>query len=141
MFGKEPQAFEPGLIIAFSNYYAVEADGAPEARLIDERLFDGPIPEMVEHATAEVLASLRKSRGAEGARRHDTREYPREAVREAVPTRWRIATTARTRATCRSRCACTPTAWKIESPGRLVSPVTEANLEWSAPRATPSCWN
>jgi predicted HTH transcriptional regulator len=137
MFGKEPQAFEPGLIISFLNYYAVGADGAPAERLIDERLFDGPIPEMVENATAEALASLRKSRGAEGPRRHDTREYPREAIREAVlnalahrdygphtrdrPVELRLY----------------PNRLEVESPGRLMPPVTEANLEWERARRNP----
>lgn len=86
MFGKYPQAFEPQLVITFLQYYGTtEAEKTPRGeRFLDNKKFEGPIPEMVEGAVNYIMASIRKSSLIEGLYRRDIPEYPEEAVREAV---------------------------------------------------------
>jgi ATP-dependent DNA helicase RecG len=86
MFGKYPQAFEPQLTITFLQYYGTtETEKTPRGeRFLDNRKFEGTIPEMVEDTVNYVLASIRKSSLIEGLWRRDIPEYPEEAVREAV---------------------------------------------------------
>ncbi|HUS17483.1 MAG TPA: ATP-binding protein, partial [Chloroflexia bacterium] len=85
MFGLDPQAFEPQLVITFLHYYGTtEQEKSPRGeRFLDNRKFQGPIPDMIEKATDHLLASIRKSSLIRGMRREDTPEYPFEAVREA----------------------------------------------------------
>ena len=99
MFGRYPQAFEPQLVITFLQYYGTtETEKTPRGeRFLDNRKFEGTIPEMVEGAVNHVLAGLRKSSLIEGLWRRDIPEYPEEALREAVvnavgslPTGWRF---------------------------------------------------
>jgi ATP-dependent DNA helicase RecG len=86
MFGKYPQTFEPQLVITFLQFYgATETEKTPRGeRFLDNRKFEGAIPEVVENAINHVLASIRKSSLIEGLWRRDIPEYPEEAVREAV---------------------------------------------------------
>jgi ATP-dependent DNA helicase RecG len=137
MFGKEPQAFEPGLVVVFRNHYADPAGDAAPADA-DAHVFDGAIPEIVENVTAYALATVRKNRLTEGVRRHDTREYPREAVREAIcnalghrdyrPAARALPVEVRLYAD----------RLEIESPGGLAEPVTEANLESARATRNPA---
>jgi ATP-dependent DNA helicase RecG len=53
-------------------------------RFLDNRKFEGPIPEMVESAVNHVLAWIRKSSLIEWLLRRDIPEYPAVAIREAV---------------------------------------------------------
>jgi len=86
MFGVYPQTFEPQLVITFLHYYGIdEAEKTPRGeRFLDNRKFEGPIPDMVEAAVNYVMASIRKSSLIEGLLRRDIPEYPEEGVREAV---------------------------------------------------------
>ena len=86
MFGKYPQEFFPQLMIAFVQYFGTtESEKTPQgARFVDNRTFEGAIPEMVEQAETYVLAAMRKSTLIEGLFRRDIPEYPQEVVREAV---------------------------------------------------------
>jgi ATP-dependent DNA helicase RecG len=86
MFGAYPQTFEPQLVITFLHYYGTdEAERTPRGeRFLDNRKFEGPIPDMVEAAVNYVMATIRKSSLIEGFLRRDIPEYPEEAVREAV---------------------------------------------------------
>ncbi|MCX5885236.1 MAG: putative DNA binding domain-containing protein [Proteobacteria bacterium] len=86
VFGNYPQAFEPQLVITFLQYYGTtETEKTPRGeRFLDNRKFEGTIPEMVENAARHVLASIRKSSLIEGLWRRDIPEYPEEAIREAV---------------------------------------------------------
>lgn len=86
MFGEDPQQFEPQLVITFLHFYGTtEAEKTPRGeRFLDNRKFEGPIPEMVGAAVNHILASIRKSSLIEGLYRRDIPEYPEEAVREAV---------------------------------------------------------
>jgi len=86
MFGEYPQEFEPQLVITFLQYYGTtETEKTPRGeRFLDNRKFEGPIPEMIESAIRHVMASLRKSSLIEGLYRRDVPEYPEEAVREAI---------------------------------------------------------
>ena len=51
---------------------------------MDNRKFEGTVPEVVERSVNHVLASIRKSSLIEGLYRRDIPEYPEEAVREAI---------------------------------------------------------
>lgn len=86
MFGSYPQSFEPQLVITFVQYYGTdEAEKTPRGeRFLDNRKFEGPIPDMVANAVNYVMASIRKSSLIEGLLRRDIPEYPEEAVREAI---------------------------------------------------------
>lgn len=86
VFGKYPQSFEPQLMITFLQYYGTtETEKTPRGeRFLDNRKFEGRIPEMVESAVNYALTSMRKSSLIEGLWRRDIPEYPAEAVREAI---------------------------------------------------------
>lgn len=86
MFGAYPQVFEPQLVITFLQYYGVnEEEKTPRGeRFLDNRKFDGPIPDMVETAVTYIMASLRKSSLIDDLLRRDIPEYPEEALREAI---------------------------------------------------------
>lgn len=86
MFGHHPQAFEPQLVITFVQYYGTtEAEKTPRGeRFLDNRKFEGTVPEMIEGAVNHILATIRKSSLIEGLWRRDIPEYPEEAIREAI---------------------------------------------------------
>lgn len=86
VFGSYPQQFEGQLVITFLQYYGTtEEEKAPSgARFLDNRKFEGTIPQLVEDAITHVLGSIRKSSLIEGLFRRDVPEYPAEAIREAV---------------------------------------------------------
>lgn len=86
VFGDYPQAFEPQLVITFLHYFGTtETEAGPRGeRFLDNRKFEGAMPEVIEGAVDYVLASMRKSSLIEGLYRRDIPEYPREAIREAV---------------------------------------------------------
>lgn len=86
VFGAYPQEFEPQLVITFLQFYGTtETEKTPRGeRFLDNRKFEGTVPEVVEEAVDYVLASMRKSSLIEGLVRRDIPEYPIEAVREAV---------------------------------------------------------
>jgi len=73
-------------MITFVQYYGTtEDERTPRGeRFLDNRRFEGPIPEMVDEAERYLLATLRKASLIEGTFRRDVPEYPREAVREAL---------------------------------------------------------
>ncbi|MHC1729752.1 MAG: ATP-binding protein [Syntrophobacteraceae bacterium] len=86
MFGKYPQEFFPQLMITFVQYYGTkEEEKTPAgARFLDNRRFEGPIPEMVEEAERHVMAAMRKASLIVGLFRQEVPEYPQEAFREAI---------------------------------------------------------
>ena len=86
MFSKYPQEFFPQLMITFIQYYGTtEDEKTPQgARFVDNRAFEGSIPEMVEQAETYVLGAMRKSTLIQGLFRKDIPEYPQEVVREAL---------------------------------------------------------
>jgi ATP-dependent DNA helicase RecG len=86
MFGKYPQEFFPQLRITYVHYYGTSPDEkAPSgARFLDDRVFEGPIPEMINQAEKYILGAMRKSALIEGMFRRDIYEYPQEALREAL---------------------------------------------------------
>jgi ATP-dependent DNA helicase RecG len=86
MFGLYPQGFEPQFVITFLHFFGTtETEPALNgARFLDNRKFEGTIPEIIETAINHILASIRKSSLIEGLWRRDIPEYPVEALREAV---------------------------------------------------------
>ncbi|HEY3309047.1 MAG TPA: ATP-binding protein [Desulfuromonadaceae bacterium] len=85
-FGYHPQTLESQLVITFLHYFGTtETEKTPRGeRFLDNRKFEGPIPEMVEDAVNHVMASIRKGSLIEGLYRRDIPEYPEEAIREAI---------------------------------------------------------
>jgi len=86
MFGVYPQSFEPQLVITFLHYFGInEHEPAPTgARFVDNKKFEGPIPEMVEAAYTYILKTMRKSTLVNGLYHQEIPEYPSAAVREAL---------------------------------------------------------
>ncbi|MGH8760268.1 MAG: ATP-binding protein [Burkholderiales bacterium] len=86
MFGKDPQGFEPQMVITYLQYFGTtESEKTPRGeRFLDNRKFEGTIPEIVNNAVNYILANIRKSSLIERVWRRDIPEYPEAAVREAV---------------------------------------------------------
>lgn len=86
MFGKYPQEFEIQMVITFLQYFGTtETEATPRGeRFLDNRKFEGTIPEIVDSAVNQVLANIRKSSLIEGVFRQDIPEYPERAIREAI---------------------------------------------------------
>ena len=131
MFGKYPQEFFPQMMITFVQYYGTtEDERTPKgARFVDNRRFEGPIPEMVEQAETYVLGAMRKSALIEGMFRRDIPEYPQEALREAIANA--IAHRDYSPYVRGSHIQINMFADRLEiqSPGGLFGNVTEENLE------------
>jgi len=85
-FGRDPQRFYPSFTLTFLHFSGtapVRSD--PEAPLyLDNREFQGTLPEMIDAARATVFAKLGKRGVLNGFVRHDVSEYPEFAYREAV---------------------------------------------------------
>lgn len=86
VFGIYPQRFEPQLVVTYLQFYGTtETEKTPRGeRFLDNRKFEGTIPDMVERTVNHILANIRRSSLIEGLWRRDIPEYPEEAVREAV---------------------------------------------------------
>ena len=86
MFGKYPQEFCPQLMITFVQYFGTtEEEKTPRGeRFLDNRRFEGPLPEMVAEAETYILGAMRKASLIDGVFRRDIPEYPQEALREAL---------------------------------------------------------
>jgi ATP-dependent DNA helicase RecG len=78
VFGRYPQEFEPQLVITFLHYYGTsETELTPRGeRFLDNRKFEGAIPEMIESAVDHVMVSVRKAGLIDGLRRRDVPDTP-----------------------------------------------------------------
>lgn len=131
MFGNYPQACEPQLVITFLHYYGVtEEEPTPRGeRFLDNRKFEGAIPEMIEQATNHVLASIRKSSLIEGLYRRDVPEYPESAVREALVNAVAHRDYSHFVRGSYIQIRLFADRLEVQSPGGLYGGVTEDNLE------------
>lgn len=86
MFGIYPQRFEQQMIVVFLQYYGTTTmEEAPSGeRFLDNRKFESKVKEIIENATAYVMASMRKGSLIRGVVRKDMPEYPEVALREAI---------------------------------------------------------
>jgi ATP-dependent DNA helicase RecG len=130
-FGKYPQQFLPQLVITFLQFYGTtETEKTPRGeRFLDNRKFEGPIPEMVTETVNHVLASIRESSLIDGLFRRDVPEYPEKAVREAV-----LNAAAHREYSAYVRGSYIQVhlfadSLEVQSPGGLYGNVTEENLE------------
>ncbi|KFJ00952.1 ATP-binding protein [Bifidobacterium stellenboschense] len=82
--GKYPQQFLPRLNITFTRYQGYSKVFAGGVKYIDNRTFDGPIPEILEETLLATRRNMRIGGVLDGPLRKDTFEYPEEAIREAV---------------------------------------------------------
>jgi len=131
VFGNYPQAFEPQLVITFLQFYGVtETEKTPRGeRFLDNRKFEGPIPEMVESAVNHVLAGIRKSSLIEGLLRRDIPEYPAVAIREALVNAVAHRDYSHFVRGSYIQIRLFADRLEIQSPGGLYGNVTEENLE------------
>jgi ATP-dependent DNA helicase RecG len=85
-FAKLPQRWFPSLVITFVHYPGVQAGepGPRGERFIDNRRFDGPLPQALDDALQAVVGSMRKRSLIQGLIREEIPEYPPRAVREAL---------------------------------------------------------
>jgi len=86
MFGNYPQAAEPQLVITFLQYAGVDehAKGPRGERFVDNRKFEGPIPEMLDEAVSHIMGRIGTAGLIDGLLTRDIPEYPRPALREAL---------------------------------------------------------
>jgi len=131
MFGKYPQEFFPQMMITFVQYYGTtEDERTPKgARFVDNRRFEGPIPEMVEQAETYVLGAMRKSALIEGMFRRDIPEYPQEALREALANAIAHRDYSPYVRGSHIQISMFADRLEVQSPGGLFGNVTEENLE------------
>jgi ATP-dependent DNA helicase RecG len=131
MFGNYPQAFEPQLVITFLQYYGTtEIEPTPRGeRFLDNRKFEGTIPEMIESAVNYVMASIRKSSLIEGLWRKDIPEYPEEAVREVIVNAVAHRDYSHFVRGSYIQVRLFADRLEIQSPGGLYGNVTEENIE------------
>ncbi len=131
MFGNYPQAFEPQLVITFLQYYGTtEIEPTPRGeRFLDNRKFEGTIPEMIESAVNYVMASIKKSSLIEDLWRKDIPEYPEEAVREAIVNAVAHRDYSHFVRGSYIQIRLFADRLEIQSPGGLYGNVTEENIE------------
>lgn len=131
MFGRFSQEFEPQLVITFLQYYGTtEAELTPSGeRFLDNRKFEGPIPQMIEATVNHVLASIRKSSLIDGLWRRDIPEYPVEALREAIVNAVAHRDYSRFVRGSYVQVRLFADRIEIQSPGGLYGSVTEDNIE------------
>jgi ATP-dependent DNA helicase RecG len=86
MFGAYPQRFEQQMVVVFLQFYGTTTtEEAPSGeRFLDNRKFEGTIKEIIDSATAYVMAGMRKGSLIRGVTRQDIPEYPEVALREAI---------------------------------------------------------
>ena len=86
MFGAYPQRFEQQMAVVFLQFYGTTTtEEAPSGeRFLDNRKFEGTIKEIIDSATAYVMAGMRKGSLIRGVTRQDIPEYPEVALREAI---------------------------------------------------------
>ncbi len=131
MFGKYPQEFFPQLMITFVQFFGTtEEEKTPQgARFVDNRRFEGPIPEMVTQAETYILGAMRKSSLIEGMFRRDILEYPREALREAIANAVAHRDYSRYVRGSYIQIRMLADRLEVQSPGGLFGNVTLENLE------------
>lgn len=131
MFGQYPQEFEPQLVITFLQYYGTnEEEKTPRGeRFLDNRKFEGPIPEMINGAVNHVMATIRKSSLIEGLWRRDIPEYPDEALREAIVNAVAHRDYSHFVRGSYIQVRLFADRLEVQSPGGLYGNVTEENLE------------
>lgn len=86
MFGTYPQRFEQQIVVVFLQFYGTTTtEEAPSGeRFLDNRKFEGTVKEIIDAASAYVMASMRKGSLIRGVIREDVPEYPEVALREAI---------------------------------------------------------
>lgn len=131
MFGNYPQASEPQLVITFLQYYGVtETEKTVRGeRFLDNRKFEGPIPDVVENAVNYLMSSIRKSSLIEGLYRRDIPEYPEEAIREALVNAVAHRDYSHLARGSYIQVRLFADRLEIQSPGGLYGNVTEENIE------------
>jgi ATP-dependent DNA helicase RecG len=84
--GQYPQQFFPQLNATFVVYPGVSAEDVPAGgpRFLDNRTFEGAIPNIVDEAVAAVLRNTSVRSFVDGAGRRDVYDYPVEALREVI---------------------------------------------------------
>lgn len=86
LFGRFPQQFYPSLFVSYVFYPGTSRgkEGSKGERFLDNRRFDGTIPEMIEAALTRIRANMRRSTLINGLFREELDEYPGVAIREAL---------------------------------------------------------
>lgn len=131
VFGSNPQLFEPQLVITFVQYYGTTEDepGPHDERFLDNRKFEGPIPDMIRRAVGHVMAAIKKSSIVDGLFRRDLPEYPMEAIREAVVNAIAHRDYSNYARGSYVQIRLFADRLEVQSPGGLFGPVTVDNIE------------
>ncbi|MCX6377017.1 MAG: putative DNA binding domain-containing protein, partial [Armatimonadetes bacterium] len=86
VFGKYPQQFFPSLVVTFLRYAGTDetTPGPGGERFLDNRSFEGSIPEMLHDAEVRITTHMQMGSLITGLLREDIPEYPLVALREAL---------------------------------------------------------
>lgn len=131
MFGRYPQQFLPQLRITFIQYFGqTEEELSPTgARFLDNRSFEGPIPDLVSQAVAYTITRIRQAGLIEGALRRDIPEYPLVAIREAIANAVGHRDYSNAAKGSQVQIRLFADRMEIQSPGGLYGPVTVENID------------
>ena len=85
-FATFPQRWFPNLTITLIHYPGINPDqlGPRGERLLDNRRFDGSLPQALDDALQAVIGSMKQRTLVQGLFREEIPEYPPEAIREAL---------------------------------------------------------
>ncbi len=131
MVGTWPQSHFPSLVITFVRYAGTDPGekGPRGERFLDNKKFDGPLPEMIEQAANRVVANMRQGTLIDGLFHRTVLEYPEEAVREAIINAVAHRDYSPLAQGSQIRIEMYADRLEVQSVGGLFGPVNEENLE------------
>ena len=131
VFGRYPQQFFPSLVVTFLRYTGTDetTPGLMGERFLDNRSFDGSIPEMLRDAEARILTNMQMRALITGLLRQDIPEYPRVALREALVNAVAHRDYSNYVKGAYIQVRMFSDRIEIQSPGGLFGAVTEDNIE------------
>ena len=129
--GTWPQSHFPSLVITFVRYAGTDPGekGPRGERFLDNKKFDGPIPEMIGQAANRVVANMRQGTLIDGLFHRTVLEYPEEAVREAIINAVAHRDYSPLAQGSQIRIEMYADRLEVQSVGGLFGPVNEENLE------------
>jgi ATP-dependent DNA helicase RecG len=129
-FAAFPQRWFPNLTITLVHYPGTSPDqlGPRGERLLDNRRFDGPLPQALEDALHAVIGSMKQRTLVQGLFREEIPEYPPEAIREGLVNAVAHRDYSHAARGAFVQIQIFQNLLVIQNPGGLFGPVNEENL-------------
>lgn len=133
------ELFFPSLVITFLRYAGTdETTAGPQGeRFLDNKEFDGTIPEMLEDAISRVKASMQMRAVITGLLRQDIPEYPLVSLREALVNAVAHRDYSNYAKGSQVQIRMFADRIEIQSPGGLFGVVTEENMDHEQSNRNP----